>query len=198
MKSPARGLSIIIGLALLAALAVGAFLFFKDIYRLFVALDPQVAVTVVVALIAALFIALSIRRSGQVSGVRCLRLERKAEIYGHMIQAWSRMSARQHCGSLSEVAAADLKAAEQRLVLWASTGVLKQFKAYRRMNPPINPEDPAILPLIEKVLREMRRDLGQHNLGLGDSDLVDLLLGDIGDATSNVAGEHNPKHKPRN
>ena len=70
----------------------------------------------------------------------------------------------------------DLRGAEPRLGLWASTAVLKQFVALRRMDPQISPNDPVKRAVIEKMLREMRRDFGQYNLGIGDNDLTDLLL----------------------
>ena len=60
-------------------------------------------------------------------------------------------------------------------MLWASTAVLKQFVALRRMDPQISPNDPVKRSVIEKMMREMRRDLGQYNLGLGDNELTDLL-----------------------
>ena len=70
----------------------------------------------------------------------------------------------------------DLRGVEPRLALWASTAVLKHFVAYRRMDPQISPNDPVKRAVIEKMMREMRRDLGQYSLGLGDNDLTDLLL----------------------
>jgi len=39
------------------------------------------------------------------------------------------------------------------------------------------------------LLREMRRDLGQYNLGLGDNDLTDLLLKNDGEAIRVTAKE---------
>ena len=72
MKTSGRVFSILFGLVLLIALGMGAYLFFQDIYRYFASLDQQVAAIVAAILIASLFIALSIRHAGKMSGVRRL------------------------------------------------------------------------------------------------------------------------------
>jgi len=45
---------------------------------------------------------------------------------------------------------------------------------------------PKVEQVIEKVRQEMRRELGQNNLGLNEGDLLDMLLGD----------DNNTTHKP--
>ena len=190
MKTPGNVFSILFVLALLVALGIGAYLFFQDIYRFLVSLDPQIAAIVAAILIASLLIALSIRRAGKMSGVRRLGLEKKAEIYGQLIRKWSEDLVQPNPGSPPLGVSNDLREAEHQLVLWASTAVLKQFIALRRMDPQISPNDPAKRPVIEKMLREMRRDLWQHNLGIGDRDLSNLLLRDVGEVIHVTAKEH--------
>jgi hypothetical protein len=190
MKTPGSTFSILFGLALLVALGIGAYLFFQDIYRYFASLDQQVAAIVAAILIASLLIALSIRRAGKMSSVRRLRLEKKAEIYGQLIRKCFEGLVQPNSGSASHKVSEDLPEVEHRLVLWASTAVLKHFVAYRRMDPQISPNDSVKRSVIEKMLREMRRDLGHHNLGLGDNDLTDLLLRDVGEAIHVTAKEH--------
>ena len=186
MKTPGNVFSILFVLALLIALGMGAYLFFQDIYRFLVSLDPQIAAIVAAILIASLLIALSIRRAGKMSGVRRMRLEKKAEIYEQLIRKCSEGLVRPTPDLPPLAVSNDLRGAEPRLVLWASTAVLKQFVALRRMDPQISPNDPVKRSVIEKMLREMRRDLGQYNLGLGDNDLTDLLPKEVGDANSVV------------
>lgn len=186
MNASVRLFSILFVLALLVALGMGAYLFFQDIYRFLVSLDPQVAAIVAAILIASLLIALSIRRAGKMSGVRRLGLEKRAEIYGQLIRKCSEGPVRPNSGPGSHKVSEDLRGAEHRLVLWASTAVLKQFVAWRRMDPQISATDPVKRSVIEKMLREMRRDLGQYNLGIGDNDLTDLLPKEVGDGNSVV------------
>ena len=77
MKTPGNVFSILFVLALLVVLGMAAYLFFQDIYRFLVSLDPQIAAIVAAVIIASLLIAQSIRRAGKMSGVRRLRLEKK-------------------------------------------------------------------------------------------------------------------------
>jgi hypothetical protein len=189
MKTPGRVLPILFGLALLVVLGIGAYLCFQDIYRFLVSLDPQITAIMAAILIASLLIALSIRRAGKMSGVLRLALEKKTEIYGQLIRKWPEELVRPNPGSPSLKVSNDLREAKSQLMLWASTAVLKQFSALRRMDPLISPNDPAQRAVIEKMLREMRRDLGQYNLGLGDNDLTDLLLKNDGEAIRVTAKE---------
>ena len=164
MKTPVSTFSILFVLALLVALGIGAYLFFQDIYRFFASLDQQVAAIVAAILIASLFIALSIRRAGKMSGVRRLGVEKKAEIYRQLIRRWSESRVQPNSGSASHKVSEDLPEVEHQLVLWASTAVLKHFVAYRRMDPQISLNDSVKRSVIEKMLREMRRDLGHPQL----------------------------------
>ena len=189
MKTPGNVFSILFVLALLVVLGIGAYLFFQDIYRFLVSLDQQIAAIVTAIIIASLLIALSIRGAGKMSGVRRLRLEKKAEIYEQLIRKCSEGLVRPTPDLPPLAVSNDLRGAEPRLVLWASTAVLKQFVALRRMDPQISPNDPVKRAVIEKMLREMRRDLGHHNLGLGDNDLTDLLLKNGGEVIRVTAKE---------
>lgn len=176
MKTSGHLFSILVVLALLIALTIGAYLFFQDICRLLVSLDQQTTAIVVGVLIGSLLIGLSIRRAGKISGVRRLGTEKRADIYRQLIQKWSESPVRSNPGSATHKLSENRYAVEHQLALWASTAVLKQYVALRRMDPQISINDPAKRLVLEKMMREMRRDLGQYNLGLGDNDLTDLLL----------------------
>lgn len=176
MKTSGQLFSILVVLALLIALTIGAYLFFQDIYRFLVSLDQQTTAIVAGVLIGSLLIGLSIRRAGKMSGVRRLGTEKRADIYRQLIQKWSESPVRSKPGSATHKLSENRYALEHQLALWASTAVLKQYVALLRMDPQISINDPAKRLVLEKMMREMRRDLGHHNLGLGDNDLTDLLL----------------------
>ena len=175
MNPPNSTFAVLLGLALLAALAAGAYLFFQDIYQLLQTLDRQVAAGIVAGLVAALYIGLSIRRAGQVSGLQQLRLSRKSESYARFLAAASRMPPEQDDGTRSEAAPSKVEAATGDLLLWAGTGVIKQLVAYRRANPRMVLSDPTSHSNLENLLRAMRTDLGENNVGLGEKDLANLL-----------------------
>lgn len=185
--------TVLFGVALLAALGVGGYVLFQHTYGLFTAVDQRLAAILVVTLIAALIIGLSIRRAGHMSGVRRLRLDKKAEGYGRLVEAWSGTLGPQQ--PRSETSAADPDVAHH-LVLWASPGVLKQVAEYRRLSPGSVSTDPAMRLAIEKVLREMRNDLGQNNLGLGEGQLLELLLSDVGNAAPEAVRALNTNGEP--
>lgn len=103
----------------------------------------------------------------------------RAEVYTRFIEAWS-YTLIGHVNAQEE-----LQTAEKQLILWGSSNVIKQYTAYRKRDTQCNPRDPAIRQLIEKVIFEMRKDLGQSNFGLNAGDLFDLLLNGAHDAREN-------------
>ena len=174
MKFLGSILGIILALGLLAALAIGGYFLVIWTYELFSGLDQEVRAVAVVVLVGTLIVAIAIRRAGEMHGLRRMGLEKKAEQYGRLIAVLQEAG-----GSEAGEVGADPKAAEQQLVLWASSGVLKHLAAYRSLTAHADARDPAVRSALERLLREMRRELGRNNMWLGEGDLVDLLYGQV-------------------
>jgi hypothetical protein len=163
---------VVIGLALVAAAAFGGYYLFLQVYDLFRGLDSALMAILLVALISALIIGNGLHHIGQMQSVNRLRLEKKAELYGRIITACFRLL---KTGSeANRRAAAELEAAGQQLVLWGRVSVLKQFTVMQSFDP----QSAEFEEELENLLRAMRRDLGQSNLGLYQGDLFELLPGE--------------------
>jgi hypothetical protein len=72
--------------------------------------------------------------------------------------------------------------------------VIKYYTAYQNHETLHNPRDSSVLPLIEKILQEMRKDLGQSNIGIQTGDLFNLLVDtarhDDNSVNTTVQGTH--------
>lgn len=181
MKSFHNLLNALFGLALLGTLIAGAYVALRWIGHLLIGLDTQVASVIYAAVAAvlcsAVTLSLIVRSGEQQRSLESLRGQ-KADSYRRFLTAWSH--------TLSQAANLDgqnaphwedtLYAAEQQLLLWGSNSVVKHYAAYRQQETPHDSRDSAVKPLIEKILQEIRRDLGQSNVGIQTGDLFNLLV----------------------
>lgn len=181
MKSLSNICSVLLGCVLLGALIAGAYFALRFVINLFDGLDAHVASGIYAAVIAvivnAAMIALIVRLGWKLRSMERVRME-KAAVYQRFLAAWS--SALSQAATASTPSALrignDPQAAEHQLLLWGSNNVIKYYTAYQNHETPPNPHDPAVLPLIEKILQEMRKDLGQSNVGIQTGDLLNLLV----------------------
>jgi hypothetical protein len=183
MKTLNTLLSALFGIVLLGTLIAGAYYAMHFVIALFAGLDAQVASIIYAAVVAVLFsaviISFIVQWGQKQESVEQVRRE-KAAVYQRFLEAWS--------GVLSQHAPEDpqqmlhlkkeLQVAEKQLLLWGSSSVVRSYTAYQKQALQSSPRAPAVLPLIEKVLGAMRRDLGHNNLGLHAGDLLSLLLDD--------------------
>jgi len=169
MNQLATLVSILLGLALLAAVAFGGYYLFLQTYDLFRGLDYALTAILLVALIGTLMIAGAIRYAGRMLGVNQLRLEKKAELYARLMAASVRLL--ESDSDNEGQTGAELEAVALELACWGGSSVLKQFSALQSLDP----QSPAMKTALESLLRAMRRDLGQSNLGLNQGDLLKLL-----------------------
>ena len=173
--------SILLGFALFGALITGAYFALQSIVNLFYRLNVHVASVIYASVLSCLFsmviISLTIRLGRKRRGMERMQRE-KAAVYQRFLATWSSMLNQASTRSTQSALhiANDLRVAEQQLLLWGSNNVLKYYTAYQNHETPYNPRDPSVLPLIEKILHEMRKDLGQSNVGIQTGDLLNLLV----------------------
>ena len=173
--------SILLGFALFGALITGAYFALQSIVNLFYRLNVHVASVIYASVLSCLFsmviISLTVRLGRKRRGMERMQRE-KAAVYQRFLATWSSMLNQASTSSTQSTLhiANDLRVAEQQLLLWGSNNVLKCYTAYQNHETPYNPRDPSVLPLIEKILHEMRKDLGQSNVGIQTGDLLNLLV----------------------
>ena len=172
MNNRSNSMAILIAFAILVVLGLGVFLFFKDAHRFVQSLDQEIVAILTVILVSTLFMGFSIRRAGKVFGVQRLRLEKKAQCYERFLRAWSNVLAQNSEESTPVKAAIDeLDASAEQLKLWASTEVIRQLAAVHVSGASWSKDETNAHAAMEAVVRAMRVDLGQNNLGLGQGDL---------------------------
>jgi hypothetical protein len=62
------------------------------------------------------------------------------------------------------------------MVLWAGSSVLKKYMIFNQYLDELSPDNPKILEQAEKVIIEMRNELGQYTYGLKTGDLDNLIF----------------------
>jgi len=65
---------------------------------------------------------------------------------------------------------------ERLLVLRASKSVINCYLGLQRLELPFDPSDATTRSALQRLLAEIRKDLGQRNVGLETSDVLDLLF----------------------
>src|SRR5438093_1573013 len=183
MKFFGQTLAVLFSLALLGVLGVGGYFALKRIGGLFGSMDfPVAAVTViasVVALLAALIIASSIRQVGKQNAAHQLHTE-KAATYQLFIDLWEdllrhgRDAEERNPDTLSE----ELLALDRRLMLYGSAGVVKAHAGLRALERDSGAHNPRVRSQVATVLMEIRQDLGLETQGLTAEELLPLLLAD--------------------
>jgi hypothetical protein len=171
----------LLGFALFGALIIGAYFALQSVVNLFYGLNVHVVSVIYASVLSCLFsvviISLTVRLGQKRIGIERMQRE-KAAVYQRFLATWSSMLNQARTSSTQSTLhiASDLRVAEQQLLLWGSNNVLKYYAAYQNYEILHNPRDPSVLPLIEKILQEMRKDLGQSNVGIQTGDLLNLLV----------------------
>jgi hypothetical protein len=181
MKPTISLLSVFLVIAFLGACIAGAYVALRLVIHIFIGLDAQVVsvlyAAVAVVLSSTVLVSLTLR-----AGAKHRRMEQahveKAKAYQNMIAAWSSTLSPNTTGARHALRREDsLYAAEQQLLLWGSPNVVRDYIAYQQHG---DPHDPIAQSCIEKVLLDMRQDLGQSNFGLQRANVIHLLLGRSG------------------
>ncbi len=62
-----------------------------------------------------------------------------------------------------------------KAIFWSSPGFIRAYKKFRRLG---REEDPSVILFLDKMLQEVRKDLGHTDWSLADGDLIGLFLTD--------------------
>lgn len=142
-------------LAALVLLGFGCYYTFRyaaDIFRdLEPYLTPAVKASLIAILIGVALVALAVRWSTARRSADALRIE-KVRLFGHALDAL--------------VAGTDLAALERQLAILSGGAVIR---AWREVAAEATPKR------LARLVREMRRELGQSSVGFGDDALLDLV-----------------------
>ena len=149
-------------IVLLAILGVGAWYFFGMLIAIFSGLEQSLTAILVTTLLAAAILAFGLQRIGRRVNADQLH-QHKAHAYGRLLAALMGITDRGTRVDLRE-----LQAAEQELLLWGSSAVIRSYTVLRSLGWPLDLSEPEseVSFLLEKLVRDMRKDLGQYNLGL--------------------------------
>lgn len=180
MKVFGTFLGVVFGIALLTVFLAGGYSLFKYIASMFAALEPQVEILVVIASAVALLCAVIIAEGLKVRshrGKQSVVSIAKTKIYEQLLSLWSEQLKSPSIRDVSE-ANVELVKLEQLLALYGSAKVITAYSALRRLANPgsSKPGDEASV-LLNRLLVEMRGDIGCAEFNHKGGDILDLLLG---------------------
>ena len=73
----------------------------------------------------------------------------------------------------------DIYSFSKKLTLWGSNKVIKKWLAFRRISQEENNKQEDILFLLEDIIFEIRKDMGQKKSGLEKGDILAFFINDI-------------------
>lgn len=73
----------------------------------------------------------------------------------------------------------DIYSFSKKLTLWGSNKVIKKWLAFRRISQEENNKQEEILFLLEDIIFEIRKDMGQKKSGLEKGDILAFFINDI-------------------
>lgn len=202
MNTISKILGVNIACALICGAGVGAYFGFKYVVRAFNSskfyVDPITAMAWAVTLLAALIIANSIRRAGQQRG-SIHQLKDKSEAYQVFVSLWTALL---HTGLGCErrnhpKTEEELKALDGLMVLCASRGVVRSHAALRDLERKYGGQDQRVWAQFAVTLLEIRRDLGLEPFGLKPAEVLQLVLGESGQAHSSSQPVAHQDTQPR-
>jgi hypothetical protein len=95
----------------------------------------------------------------------------KEALYERILAAWGEAHRRG-----GRPAGAEFDEIERLLVLRASKSVINCYMGLQRLELPFDPSDATTRSVLQRLLAEIRKELGQSNVGLEISDVLDLLF----------------------
>jgi hypothetical protein len=194
----------VLALVLLAALGIGAYYALKLVLDLFAGLEERVGMmlnaTMIAVAVTALIISIALRSGPKRESMARLH-QKKADVYRRFVEVWAEVLRHKDAENTGDWhrTEAELKAVEKHLILWGSSGVIKRYAACKNTDSQKGYHDSKPSQLIEKVILEMRKDLGQSNLGLEGGYLFDLLTGKpstVQESNSSSPGVRQESHLP--
>lgn len=169
--------SIVLVIALLGALGTGGYVGVQGLRELLSTLDQQVvtltAVFSIVAFLCASIVAGGLKWRGRKEKEIQLRAE-KADVYEKILICWGEVFPTRTNG-VEPSLLNDLHKLERVLTLRGSPRVLKLYGDIQTSVNGVHPQSPDLRSLIAKLTLEMRRDLGQSIISIGEQELLTVL-----------------------
>ncbi len=183
-------LTVIFLFVLIGAIGFAIFLTLRSLSRMFAGFDKEVAAAIIVASATILVSVITVVIGKQLEKKREIENQhriQKIEIYEKFMKKMFEIL-RLH-GSEKAIPVAGKSQKEddlikffeefsRKLILWGSRGVIKQFIEFRKFGMKSGEPDPRILLQFEKVLMQIRKELGHSNRGLSQYNLLFLFIKD--------------------
>jgi hypothetical protein len=175
-------LRFIVSLILVISLGYVAYLIIAYLIGLISVIDKQVAASIIVAsgtVLAAVGAALYVQRRTKEREIFEAHRPQKIEVYKQFMEAISdvlrkskdgQMDSPEYTKSLEEF----FINFTRDLIVWGSPSVIRSYENFRLGSS----SSPNVLLLVDDVLREIRGDLGNSNVGIKRGDLIKLFLKD--------------------
>jgi hypothetical protein len=179
MRTFSTILGLLLGLALLAALAAGGYFLFKYAVTVFGTLEPQVATITATASVVALLCAAIIGRALKSRSAHGGASVQKANVYERLAACWAAHVQGERAGVQDRTDDRYLADLEQLLALHGSPKVIAAHMQLRRAVRDVDKEGSYACGLMNKLVRAMRADLGRRESNMNEKDILALLVGRI-------------------
>jgi len=179
MKFIGKSISILLSLALIFAFVFYGVKAFRFLITFLEGLDSNLITILItssiVFLIGISIIVRSIRESIKYKNKILIQSE-KAERYQRLIQYLA--NCLQNNGRENSADKDKTKLTQSlifEIILWGGNGVIKELMAFQKMEKEEGVKNTKISSQVEKIILEIRKDLGLQNWGIRENDFIDLL-----------------------
>lgn len=184
-----------LGFLLIAGAMYGGYLFLKYIGNLLLSLDKQFAATIIATsgtVLAAVGVAVYSQRRTKVREIAEAHRPIKIEVYKEWMETIGTVLKRTKDETADNSTEAFGKefldffvGFTSNLIVWGSPGVLKAYENFRRGSV----SEYEVLLIVDDMLREIRKDLGNSNRGIKRGDLIKLYLKDPAELDRKMIGK---------
>ena len=175
-------LQLVIIAVLLALIAGGGWAVWKTL----TALSPQVATAIVAGVATLLVSVFSVLWSKRVDRLREIEQEQRKQkipVYEEFLSLIFRMLFAEKLGEGPVTEQDMMKSMSlfgQKIIVWGSDDVLKEYASWRRVATTIAEGNPAFhIFAVERLLLAIRKDVGHKNKNLKQGDLLSIFINDI-------------------
>jgi hypothetical protein len=158
--------------------------------------SPAVAAALIAGMVTVFVSVTSLIVSRQFERRRAIEQEHRAKkipVYEDFMQFWFRVLGADQMGQApptEEEIAQFLYTFTQKMIVWGSDTVLKQYASFRKWTVQVADQSadasPFTMLLFEQLLLGMRKDVGHKNAGIAQGDLLSLFINDIDEVLSQL------------
>lgn len=185
-----------VGLLFIVSVGFGVYLLTRAIWGGFTSLETGTASAVAAAAGAVLLAIVNLVAQKYVDrrrDIEARQRERKIKVYQRFLKFWfefllspeNRKARAQGRQNVEEVAP-ELNDITQQLILWASDSTLKAHSDFRRLlsDTKRKPRPTEVMLKFERLLYQIRKDLGHNNRSLKERDVLALFINDVDEIDS--------------